>query len=140
MKFHKRSVFALVMMITLLFCAVPSVIAGNGLDAQIVCPPITSGVSFNLSLWIYNKHNKPITFNKIAVAYVNPDMTVKGPYEVSTTSYTVPANNYINVPVPFIIQTTQPSGSLVPVFVTFWFNNYTGGYDRGGGMMAAKVK
>jgi|WetSurSiteA1Bulk_404760.scaffolds.fasta_scaffold60457_1 hypothetical protein len=107
------------------------------LQVQVVCPAkITNNVQFNITLNLRNNNpsgGAAITFDKIAILYVNPDLTVKGPYEVSAVSRTVNANSSLNITVPFKISTRQTAGGFVPVVVSLYQGSYAQGSGNGRG-------
>lgn len=109
------------------------------LECQVFCPNFDPGVPFNVTVKAYNNSNQNVSFNKVAIAYLNPDLTVKGPY-VKAIARTVAPNSAVTFTVPLTIVTTQPGGTLTPVAVTLWNNYVTAGYQRGGGAGAAQRK
>ena len=149
MKLATRRLAVMVFMVTfsLLFLAAGQAQADNSLKIQVICPAtVTPEIPFNLTIKAYNFTSSSITFNRVVVAYANPDLTIRGPYVVSSATTTVPKRISESEPtlktfsVPLKIMTTQPSGTLVPILVTLWYNQYTAGYARGAGAGAAKIK
>jgi hypothetical protein len=140
---RRRAIVAVLMVLSLLFLAATAVNADD-LKLQVLFPgTVTPGVQFNITIKAYNFSDKEISFNRVVVGYANPDMTIKGPYVSSTTERKVPITTDPNQPyiftVPFKILTTQPTGTLVPMLVTLWYNQYTTGYSRGAGAGAARI-
>lgn len=106
------------------------------LKCQVFCPNFVSGLTTNITVTAINEGSVSLTFNKVAIAYINPDLTVKGPY-VKAISRTVAPHSSTTFTVPIVITSTQPAGTLVPVIVTLWQNYITKGYERGAGAGAA---
>ena len=148
-------VVGILVTLTWLFLAAGPVQADD-LKLQVICPnSIVPGQKFVITVNAYNNSPYDISFNRVVVAYMNPDLTVKGPYVVSQVEHIVPPN-YIPpaanrgaaispydpyvFKIPFTIETSQTGGALVPVIVSLWWDNYTQGNQRGTGAGAAKIK
>jgi hypothetical protein len=123
-----------------------------GLEVTVAFNPakINNKVQFTLILTVSNPYEETIAFNKIAVSYVNPDLTVKGPIDINLNTVTPPPSEgqyYVSpgVPLtlsfPFTITTSQIAGGLVPVTVSLWQDLYTSSIAnaRGVGMGNAVV-
>jgi hypothetical protein len=110
----------------------------DGLDVTVSVPSsVYSGVPFNISINVLNKTPNQITFNKVAVGYVLPDLKIKGPYEIDSQVHNVPGNNSINISVPFKINFT--SGSIVPLSVVLAKDTYSKNGILGGDVVGVKV-
>lgn len=83
---------------------------------------VSSGAAFTVTVQVTNKKTTSITFNKVAAGYVLPDLKIKGPYEVSTTSRTVAANSTSTFTFPFSINYTK--GAVIPLTVMIVNNAY----------------
>ena len=123
---------------------------------QVVGPlaGVKAGVPFNLTIKAYNFTTSAVAFNRVVVAYANPDLTVKGPLLVSSTARTIPAGTpgsdpygpvtpgVLTFTVPFTITTPDsmlPANTIIPIMVTLWNNQYTAGNDRGAGAGGVKI-
>jgi hypothetical protein len=130
-----------------LFLSTNSSMAAEKPSVKLVFPALNvkSGVAYSPVITAYNYNSFPVTFNRVALAYMHPDLLIKGPYEVSRTSRTVPAatgpNNPGSLPfsIPLTITSTQPSGTLVPVVISLWLNKYDPDGARGVGATGAKL-
>jgi hypothetical protein len=117
--------------------------AMNILDFNVTCPTITSNVPFDMSIKVKNNNPYPVSFDRATIAYVNPDLTFKGPFEVTFGAKTLAPGKSTTVVCSATIVTSQPSGSLVPLSVTlFWAKLSTGdpACFRGTTLAGAKVK
>ncbi|MBM4294993.1 MAG: hypothetical protein FJ126_08850 [Deltaproteobacteria bacterium] len=129
--------------------------ADNSLKLQVLGPPagVKVGTQFSLTIKAYNFQTSAVTFNRVVVGYVNPDLSVKGPLLVSSVSRTVPAGTRPNpwdpvtpgvltFAVPFTIVPTEPplpANTILPIMVTLWNNAYTAGNERGAGAGGVKI-
>jgi len=105
---------------------------------MVFCPNFQNNVSFNITLKVYNSDPKAsVSFNRVVVASLNPDLTISGPRLVSSASRTVLPRQTLTFTVPYKISNTAPGGTLAPVLVTLWNTYYTTGYQRGAGAGAA---
>ena len=94
--------------------------------------------AFPLTINVYNDStNTDITFNRVAAGYALADMKIKGPYELDTSTHTVPAHNSISFIVNFRI--FYGTGTIVPVAVFFAQDSYQNQNMRGGGVFGVKV-
>jgi hypothetical protein len=146
MRFATKSfaITGVIAALTLLLLAVGPVDAHDDLKLQVLTQSVSPEVQFDLKIKAYNFTGHEVVFNRVAVAYLNPDLTVRGPYLVSSTERKVPITASESTPytftVPLRILTTQSPGTLVPILVTLWYNHYTAGYQRGAGAGAVKIK
>lgn len=106
------------------------------------CPEITSETPFNISLRIKNDHdNVSIRFERVTIAYINPDGTFSGPVEGTITPVTLGPGIATNRTVSFTVTTSQPTGSVIPLMVSLFENRLCTDPSsfRGTVMVGAKV-
>jgi len=109
-----------------------------GLNVSFVVPgSVNPGVTFAMTINVYNNSDSAITFNRVAVGYALGDMKIKGPYEVNTATHTVPAQGSISFPINFRI--FYGVGTIVPVAVFLAQDSYQNDNLRGGGIVGIKV-
>jgi len=135
-------------MVIISFCVLHFIagqtLAGDNLEFSFATPQITSGVPANISIVVKNNHEeRAISFDRATIAYVNPDLTFKGPFEVTWPTKTVQPGKQVIAIAKITIITSQPSGSLIPLSVSLFFKKISTGDSscfRGTTMGAAKVQ
>lgn len=132
----KSSVFAALLLVVAILLGANAALA----DLQVsfgVPAAVYAGVPFTLTINVYNDSDTDKTFNRVAAGYALADMKIKGPYELDTTTYNVPAHEPISFTVNFRIN--YGTGSIVPVAVFLAEGSYQGDNMRGGGIIGIKV-
>lgn len=141
--------FALVGLVALLLAPAPfnPVAADDNFDVAVTVPAtIAPSAAFTLTIKVTNKQIGPLTyaFNRVGVAYApNDNLTLAGPYEIwaGTPTWTsAPPDNKLTttISVPMQIITAKPGGSIIPLIVTLWENNYS--TFRGGTATGVKLQ
>jgi hypothetical protein len=115
----------------------------NILDFSFTAKKITSGVPFTVTIKVTNRHSFPVSFDRATFAYVNPDLTFKGPYEIYFGPHELLPGQTVSLTATATIVTTQPSGTLIPLTVSLFNQSISTGdiaSFRGTTLTAAKVK
>jgi hypothetical protein len=136
--------------------------AWAGIEVQISSTPkcIDLDAAFSLKIRVINKakwhdwydlqYDPPpetFSFNRAAVAYLLPDLTFKGPYEITLKTRTLFPANYpgetdmaeFSIPFQIVGNPSLQSGSMVPVLVMLSQDNF-GGSKIVRGFVLVKVK
>lgn len=95
----------------------------NLLDIQGSTPDIvfTPGTAFNITLKITNTHEyRNIAFDRVTLMYVNKDLSFSGPIEGTISGMTLQPGQFIKRTVSFIVDTTQPSGTIIPIMINLF--------------------
>ncbi len=116
----KFVVVAVLVFMGLTLCAGNSLAEDNILNVQGTCPDILSGAAFNISLKITNNTDHTIYFDRVALMYVNPDMSFSGPVESSISAKYVTPGATVKRDVSFTVETTQPSGTIIPIMINLF--------------------
>jgi hypothetical protein len=139
--------FVVLLVLGTLFLNANSSMAAERPSVKLVIPVLNvkSGVTYNPTITAKNYHFFSVSFNRVALAYLNPELVISGPYQVSTESITVPPATGPNNPgsktfiIPLKITSGQPPGTLVPVVISVWFNKYDQDGARGAAPAGAKL-
>jgi hypothetical protein len=132
----KSSVFAALLLVVVILLGANAALAD--LRVSFVVPPtVYAGVTFPLTITVYNDSDTAKTFNRVAAGYALADMKIKGPYEVDTASHPVGPQQTISFTVNFRIN--YGTGSIVPVAVFLAEGSYQNDNMRGGGIIGIKV-
>jgi hypothetical protein len=150
---RKLGVTAILITLGIWALAISPVLAQSGsrhVNVNVDCPAIRSGTQFNITLTLTNWDGSAVGFNRVAVFYANPDVSIKGPFEASTVAHSVPGATMgtygpitpgsLSITVPFTITTTQTSGTIIPLVVSLWQDSYSDNGSRGAGAGGAKVQ
>jgi len=127
----------------LVFSAGHTLAGPNDLSISFATPQITSGVPADISIIAKNNQEHQVSFDRATIAYVNPDLTFKGPFEVTWPAKTLQPGSQVTVKAKITINTNLPSGSLVPLSVSLFYKKLSTGDPscfRGTTMGAAKVQ
>jgi hypothetical protein len=92
----------------------------------------TGTQTLNVYLELTNKNNYPVSFDRVIVGHVNQDLTVRGPVQAWTGSFTVSANSTATFPstsgsFPYSLSTsttTMASGTVIPIAVGLFYQSY----------------
>ena len=117
---------------------------GPTLEVSFAVPAsVNLGASFTINVTVTNYNTTTaITFNKVAAGYALADMKVKGPYEVYTTSTTVPKMTGTTpgtATFSFNFRLFYGSGTIVPVAVFLANGSYQNLNMKGAGVVGIKV-
>jgi hypothetical protein len=133
----KARLLPVVMVLGVLLWAAGAASASDTLQCQVFCPDFKNNTLVDIHIVVYNQHDHDISFNKIAIMYMNPSLSFKGPYVINQVN-TVKANSSLPITISsFRMSTTAPLNTIVPIAVLLWDTYFTAGYERGGGAGAA---
>ncbi len=103
---------------------------------------ITLGTPFVLKIKITNDSTQNFSFNKVAIGYLLPDLTAKGPYQVDVANKTLSPGGYVTLSINFQISNNaaiQP-GSMVPISAAVYYNYLGSGWrESGAGGILVKI-
>lgn len=138
----KISIMLMTAIFVLHFIAGHTLAAPNILHINITTPLITSGTPAKIRITVTNTCEDPVAFDRATIAYVNPNLTFSGPYEVKWPEKLLLPGGKVTVIANITINTSQPSGTLVPLSLSLFYKTLSTGDPnsfRGTTMGAAKV-
>ena len=110
-------------------------------EMNIVLPDrVHSGTPFTVNLVVTNNSQQPISFDRIALAYVLPDLTVRGPYEKLEYGYVAAgATDAFATKFTITLPKSVEPGTIIPVMVSLFQSGYNKAGARGSGVGGVKV-
>jgi hypothetical protein len=126
----------------LLLTALLSPALASSLEVVVVgtTTQVTSGTPFTLYFDVTNKHSTPISFNRVLVGYVLPNLTMHGPYPKALSGTVNPnEKKRFSCSLTITIPNDMESGIVVPVVVSLFSGGYNQPSARGGGWGGFKV-
>jgi len=136
----KGSVFAILLWVAVILLGANAAVASPppALEIAFLVPAsVNIGATFTITVSVTNTLSKAVTFNRVAAGYALADMKVKGPYEVSTATYTLLPG--ASTSFSFSFRIFYGSGSIVPVAVFLAEGSYQYNSIYGGGVVGVKV-
>lgn len=114
----------------------------NILDISVTTPQITSEVPASIRITVTNRNEYAVNFDRATIAYVNSDLTFKGPFLITWPTKSLDPGAKVTVTAKITINTNQPSGTLIPLSISLFYKNLSTGDPsnfRGTTIGAAKV-